>query len=51
MWDWLIKIYGDEEKLHSLIDSIFLNDKYKDEPVISLAIKYRDGWRPPEESL
>ena len=49
VWDWLIKIYGDEEKLHSLIDSISLNEKYKDEPVISLAVKYRNGWRPPEE--
>lgn len=49
MWDCLIRIYGDEEKLHSLIDSISLNEKYKDEPVISLAVKYRNGWRPPKE--
>ena len=49
MWDCLIRIYGDEAKLHSLIDSISLNEKYKDEPVISLAVKYRNGWRPPEE--
>lgn len=49
VWDWLIKIYGDEEKLHSLIDSISLNEKYKYDPVISLAIKYRNGWRPTKD--
>ena len=49
IWDGLIRIYGDEAKLHCLIDSISLSEKYKDEPVISLAVKYRNDWRPPEE--
>lgn len=49
IWEWLIMIYGDEEKLNCLVDSISSNKKYKNEPVISLAIKYRNGWRPTED--
>jgi Predicted P-loop ATPase len=48
-WEWLIMIYGDEEKLNCLVDSISSNKKYKNEPVISLAIKYRNGWKPTED--
>ena len=48
-WEWLIMIYGDEEKLNCLVDSISSNKKYKNEPVISLAIKYRNGWRPTKD--
>ncbi|MCK9683522.1 hypothetical protein CH637_004440 [Haemophilus influenzae] len=49
IWEWLIMIYGDEEKLNCLVDSISSNKKYKNEPVISLVIKYRNGWRPTED--
>ena len=48
-WEWLIMIYGDEEKLNCLVDSISSNKKYKNAPVISLAIKYRNGWKPTED--
>ena len=49
IWEWLIMIYGNEEKLNRLVDSISSNKKYKNKPVISLAIKYRNGWRPTED--
>lgn len=45
-WDGLLRVFGSEESLSVAIDALRQADG--DSPIVQLAEKYRDGWRPKD---
>ncbi|QEY26596.1 KAP family P-loop NTPase fold protein [Neisseria zalophi] len=44
-WEQLIQLYKSENNLHEMIDLLNSDDTFKNEPIMKLANKYRNGWR------
>ena len=45
LWDALIKICGDEDKVNSLIEKIAEDEELRNKDYMELAIKYKNGYR------
>lgn len=45
LWDVLIKICGDEDKVNSLIEKIAEDEELRNKDYMELAIKYKNGYR------
>lgn len=45
-WDGLLRVFGSEASLSAAIDALRQADG--DSPIVQLAEKYRDGWRPKD---
>ncbi|WP_373740546.1 P-loop NTPase fold protein [Neisseria sp.] len=44
-WDSLESLYDSKETFENMIDNLSRDDRFRDDEIISLAVKYRNGWR------